>query len=66
MSMIGYAPYMQYVYINISWPRTQLVPGIYSRPGVYLLQSLAYPWRINKMGVYLEEAFIRGYTLVLL
>ena len=49
--------------INVSQPRPQLVPGIYSRPGIHLLQSLAYPRRINGTGVHLKEAFIWGYTV---
>ena len=61
--MIGHAPYIHYIYVNISQPRPQMVLGVYSRPGVYLLQSLAYPRRINKTSVYSKEAFIRGYTV---
>ena len=60
MSTIGHAPYICYAYVNVSWLCHHLVPGIYSRPGVYLLLRLAYPWHINKVGVYLKEAFIRG------
>ena len=37
-----------------------LAPGVYLRPGVYLLKSFAYPRRINETGVYLKEAFIQG------
>ena len=36
-------------------PCSQLVPGIYSRLGVYLLQSLAYPQRINETGIYSKK-----------
>ena len=54
--MIGHAPYIHYIYgINVSQPCSQLVPGIYSRLGVYLLQSLAYPQRINETGIYSKE-----------
>ena len=57
MSMIGHAPYIHYVYVNVSRPRLQLVPSVYSRPGVYLLQSLAYPWLTNETSVLFEGGF---------
>ena len=59
-SMIGHAPYIHYICINVSRPCPQLVPGVYSRPDVYLLQSWVYPRHINKIGVYSKDAFIRG------
>ena len=40
-----------------------MLPGIYLRPGVHLLQSLVYPQCINETGVYSKEAFIRGYMV---
>ena len=42
---------------------TQLVPGVYSRPGVYWLESLVYPWLLNGTGVYSEPASIRANTV---
>ena len=59
-STIGHAPCICYVYVSVSRLRPQLVPSVYSRPGIYLLLSLVYPWHVNEAGIHSKEVFIRG------
>ena len=54
-------PYVRCACIN--QPHPQMDPASIRRPSVYLLQSLAYPWRLFKTGVYLRRAFIRECTV---
>ena len=52
--------------IHVELPRPQLAPSLYSRPGVYWLESLVYRRLLNRTGVYSEPASIRANTVLCL